>query len=46
VINAHPNVRENTRNRVKAAIVELGYVPDMVAQSMQSQGDHVRLRDA
>ncbi len=36
VINAHPNVREDTRKRVKAAIVELGYVPNMVAQSMRS----------
>ncbi|AXF07784.1 LacI family transcriptional regulator [Paraburkholderia sp. GV068] len=36
VINAHPNVREDTRKRVKAAIVELGYVPDMVAQSMRN----------
>jgi LacI family transcriptional regulator len=36
VINAHPNVREETRKRVKAAIVELGYVPNMVAQSMRS----------
>lgn len=36
VINAHPNVREDTRKRVKAAIVELGYIPNMVAQSMRS----------
>ncbi|GAB2899439.1 LacI family DNA-binding transcriptional regulator [Paraburkholderia jirisanensis] len=36
VINAHPNVREETRKRVKAAIAELGYVPDMVARSMRS----------
>jgi LacI family transcriptional regulator len=36
VINAHPNVREGTRERVNAAIVELGYVPNMVARSMRS----------
>ncbi|WP_241023760.1 substrate-binding domain-containing protein [Burkholderia sp. Ac-20365] len=36
VINEHPNVREDTRKRVKAAILELGYVPNMVAQSMRN----------
>lgn len=36
VINGQPNVREDKRQRVHAAIVELGYVPDIVAQSMRN----------
>lgn len=36
VINGAPNVSEDKRNRVNAAIRELGYVPDIVAQSMRS----------
>lgn len=36
VINGHPNVSEEKRKRVRAAIVELGYVPDIVAQSMRN----------
>lgn len=36
VINGQPNVREDKRKRVQAAIVELGYVPDIVARSMRS----------
>jgi LacI family transcriptional regulator len=36
VINGHPNVREEKRKRVKAAILALGYVPDIVAQSMRN----------
>jgi LacI family transcriptional regulator len=36
VINGQPNVREDTRKRVLGAIVELGYVPDIVARSMRS----------
>jgi len=36
VLNDHPNVSEDKRNRVKTAIVELGYVPDIVAQSMRN----------
>lgn len=36
VINGHPNVSEEKRKRVHAAIAELGYVPDIVAQSMRN----------
>ena len=36
VINGHPSVSEDTRKRVNAAIVELGYAPDIVAQSMRN----------
>jgi hypothetical protein len=36
VLNGLPNVREDTRKRVLGAIVELGYVPDIVARSMRS----------
>lgn len=36
VINGQPNVRQDKRQRVQAAIVELGYVPDIVAQSMRN----------
>ncbi|WP_298232571.1 LacI family DNA-binding transcriptional regulator [uncultured Azohydromonas sp.] len=36
VINGQPNVREDKRKRVQAAIAELGYVPDIVARSMRS----------
>jgi LacI family transcriptional regulator len=36
VINGHPNVRDDKRKRVQDAIHELGYVPDIVAQSMRN----------
>lgn len=36
VINGHPNVREEKRKRVRAAIAQLGYAPDIVAQSMRN----------
>lgn len=36
VINGAPNVSEDKRKRVHAAIQELGYVPDIVAQTMRS----------
>ena len=36
VINGQPNVREDKRKRVHEAIVDLGYVPDIVAQSMRN----------
>lgn len=36
VINGHPSVSEDTRKRVNAAILELGYAPDIVAQSMRN----------
>ena len=36
VLNGLPNVREDKRKRVHAAVVELGYVPDIVARSMRS----------
>jgi len=35
VINGHKSVREEIRARVEQAIVELGYRPDAVAQSMR-----------
>ena len=37
VINGHPSVSADRRQRVLAAISELGYVPDMVAQSMRNR---------
>ncbi|MGE0797251.1 MAG: LacI family DNA-binding transcriptional regulator [Lautropia sp.] len=36
VINGQPNVRDDKRRRVAAAIAELGYTPDIVARSMRS----------
>ncbi|MGE0797241.1 MAG: LacI family DNA-binding transcriptional regulator [Lautropia sp.] len=36
VINGQPNVSEDKRLRVAAAITELGYRPDIVARSMRS----------
>jgi LacI family transcriptional regulator len=35
-MNNHPNVSEDKRKRVQAAILQLGYVPDIVAQSMRN----------
>ena len=32
VLNDHPNVREQTRRRVQAAITELGYRPNRAAR--------------
>ena len=37
VINGHPSVSADRRQRVLDAIAELGYVPDMVAQSMRNR---------
>jgi LacI family transcriptional regulator len=37
VINQHPSVSQDKRDRVQQAIDELGYVPDKVAQSMRSR---------
>ena len=37
VINGHPSVSADRRARVLEAISALGYVPDMVAQSMRSR---------
>lgn len=34
VLNGHPNVREQTRNRVRAAIAELGYRPNRAAKAL------------
>jgi DNA-binding LacI/PurR family transcriptional regulator len=34
VLNDHPNVREQTRLRVRAAIAELGYRPNRAAQAL------------
>ena len=34
VLNGHPNVREQTRNRVRAAIAELGYRPNRAARAL------------
>ncbi|WNV91811.1 LacI family DNA-binding transcriptional regulator [Umezawaea sp. Da 62-37] len=34
VLNGHPNVREQTRNRVRAAISELGYRPNRAAKAL------------
>ncbi|KQM82702.1 LacI family DNA-binding transcriptional regulator [Agromyces sp. Leaf222] len=36
VINAYPHIRPATRERVEAAIVELGYVPNLTARSLKS----------
>lgn len=37
VLNAAPNVNAATRERVKLAIAELGYVPNVVARSLRSR---------
>ena len=34
VLNDHPNVREQTRMRVRAAIAELGYRPNRAARTL------------
>src|SRR5256885_8180980 len=34
VLNDHPNVREQTRLRVRAAIAELGYRPNSTARAL------------
>ncbi|MBC8992491.1 LacI family DNA-binding transcriptional regulator, partial [Micromonospora chalcea] len=34
VLNGHPNVREQTRLRVQAAITELGYRPNRAARAL------------
>src|SRR6476661_270376 len=40
VINDNPNVAERTRNRVLAAIRELGYVPSPMARGLISNQTH------
>ena len=37
VLNNYPNVSEETKEKVKAAIVELGYVPNAVAAALSSK---------
>jgi LacI family transcriptional regulator len=37
VMNNHPNVSEDKRQKVEAAIRELKYVPDIVAQSLRNR---------
>lgn len=36
VVNSHPNVRPTTRDKVEAAIVELGYTPNLTARNLRS----------
>ncbi len=40
VLNEHPNVREQTRQRVNAAIAELGYRPNRIARALASRRFH------
>jgi DNA-binding LacI/PurR family transcriptional regulator len=42
VLNGHPNVREQTRNRVRAAISELGYRPNRAAKALVTGRSQVR----
>ena len=39
VLNDHPNVREQTRLRVRAAIKELGYRPNRAARALVTGHD-------
>ena len=41
VLNDHPNVREQTRMRVHAAIAELGYRPTRAARVLVTGTSHV-----
>ncbi|MFK8054316.1 MAG: LacI family DNA-binding transcriptional regulator [Woeseiaceae bacterium] len=41
VVNREPNVREQTRQRVNAAISELDYRPDRSARNLASQRSHL-----
>ena len=41
VLNDHPNVREQTRRRVRAAISELGYRPNRAARMLATGTSHV-----
>ncbi len=41
VLNAHPNVRESTRVRVRTAIEELGYRPNRAARTLVTGRDRV-----
>src|ERR1700760_2483810 len=41
VLNDHPNVREQTRLRVQAAISELGYRPNKAARLLVTGTSHV-----
>lgn len=41
VLNAHPNVREGTRVRVRTAIEELGYRPNRAARTLVTGRDRV-----
>lgn len=40
VLTAHPDVSASMRQRVEAAVRELGYEPDLLAQSMRSGSTH------
>ncbi len=37
VLNGHPNVREQTRLRVRAAIEQLGYRPNRAARTLANR---------
>jgi DNA-binding LacI/PurR family transcriptional regulator len=41
VLNGHPNVREQTRLRVQAAIAELGYRPNRAARALVTGRSHL-----
>ncbi|UQX88450.1 LacI family DNA-binding transcriptional regulator [Jatrophihabitans telluris] len=41
VLNAHPNVSEDTRARVRAAIAELGYRPNRAAKALVTGRSHL-----
>lgn len=41
VINNHPNVNEEVRQRVQAAIKELGYIPNKAAQTLKNQNSNI-----
>jgi LacI family transcriptional regulator len=44
VLNAQPNVRENTRNKITAAIKNLNYKPEENARKMAFQRREVSFR--
>lgn len=41
VVNNEPNVRANTREKVQAAIAELGYMPSAAARELTGKGSRV-----